>query len=114
MSRPDMPTRFTGKTWIFYAQALIWGGIGTFGLIFGPLFLFGFMNKANGAPATDAGIGLTVVSVPLLMLSDLAVYNIRARRRPLLRLCREGIEIMEIGRSSLDGIPLIPGMIRVA
>ena len=32
----------------------------------------------------------------------------------MLRLCREGIEFVEIGSSSLDGIPLIPELIRIA
>jgi hypothetical protein len=114
MSRLEMPTQFMAVIWIFVVQSIIFGGLATFSLVFGPLFLFGFMNKANGAPATDAGIALTAMGVPFMLISALAVYNIRARRRPMLRLCREGIEIVEIGRSSLDGFPLIPGMIRVA
>ena len=54
------------------------------------------------------------MSVPFLLVFALAAYEIFARRRPLLRLCREGIEIVQIGESSLDGFPLIPGLIRVA
>ncbi len=114
MSRLEMPTYFMAKTWIFTVQLLVFGGLAAFGLILGPLFFLGFMNKANGAPATDAGIGLTAMSLPFLMVSALALYNIMARRRPLLRICREGIEIVQIGSSSLDRFPLIPGVIRVA
>jgi hypothetical protein len=114
MPRHAMPTEFMAKTWIFVVQSLIFGGLASFSLIFGPLFLVGFMKKANGASATDAGIALTAMSVPLLLVFALAVYNLSARRRPLLRLCREGIEFVEIGSSSLDGIPLIPGWVRIA
>lgn len=114
MSHLAMPTRFMAKTWIFLAQAILFGGLGLFCLIFGPLFLFGLMSKANGEPAGDAGITLGAMSLPMLLIFALAVYNIRARRQPLLRLCREGIEFVQIGSSSLDGIPFIPGLVRVA
>lgn len=108
-----MPTEFMGKTWIFVAQSLIFGGLASVSLIVGPLSLFGFMKKANGMPATDGGIALTVLGVPFLLVFALAVYNLSARRRPLLRLCREGIEFVQISSSSLDGIPLIPVWIRL-
>ncbi len=114
MSQLAKPTQFMAKTWIFVVQALIVGGFASFSLIFGPLFLFGLMKKADDTPATEAGIALTAFSVPLLLYMALVVYNLRARRRPLLRLCREGIEIVQIGSSWLDGIPLIPGLIRIA
>src|SRR5947199_5229803 len=103
MPRLAMPTEFMARTWLFIVQALIFGGLASFSLVFGPLFLFGFMKKANGVSATDAGIALTALSVPFLLVFALAVYNLSARRRPLLRLCREGIEFVEIGASSLDG-----------
>ncbi|MGL4550817.1 MAG: hypothetical protein ACRC33_06490 [Gemmataceae bacterium] len=109
-----MPNCFMGKTWIFVAQAVLFGCLALFSLVSGSLFLSGIAHKANGAPATDAGIALSIMSVPFLLLFALAVYNLRARRRPVLRLCREGIEITQIGSSSLDRIPLIPTLVRVA
>jgi hypothetical protein len=114
MRASEAPSQFMAKTWIFVVQVIVLGSLAIFSLIFGPLFLFGYMNKANGAPATDAGIALSAMSLPLLLVSALAAYNLRTRRRPLLQLCREGIVIVQIGPSSLDGIPLIPGMIRMA
>jgi hypothetical protein len=83
-------------------------------LVFGPLFLFGLMKSADGRPTTDAGIALCIMSVPLCLVCALAVFNLMARRRPILRLCREGLEVNQIGVSSLDGVPLVPGWIRVA
>jgi hypothetical protein len=109
----DTPTGFRGKTWIYVAQAAVFGPLGVFSLVMGPLFLFGGMKKADGTPATDAGIALSILSVPLMLLFALAMFNIRARRLPLLRLFREGLEIVLIGTSSLDEFPL-PGLVRVA
>jgi hypothetical protein len=114
MSHHGPPTQFTGKTWVFVVQALVVGGLATFSLTLGPLFLFQILKDANGQPATDAGVALTIMSVPLLLLVALAVFNIAARRRPLLRVCREGLAINMIGSSSVGGIPLVPGVIRVA
>ena len=102
------------KTRIFGVQAVLFGCLGAFSLLSGPTYLLGLMKKANGGPATDAGIGLTLMSLPFLLVFALALYNLRSLRRPLLRLCREGIEVVLIGTSSLDHIPLIPVMIRVA
>jgi hypothetical protein len=107
------PSQFRGKTWIFGVQAGIFGALGGVGLVFGPLFLSGLMKKADGQPGTDAGIALLIMSVPFLLVCSLAVFNIKARRRPVLELCREGLQINMIGSSSLDGVPLVPGMIRV-
>lgn len=109
-----LPTQFSGKTWIFIVQALVFGGLGVFSLVMGPLFLFGIMTRADGRPGTDAGIALTILSIPFLLVFALALFNVVARRRPILRVCREGLELNMIGSSSLDGIPLIPGLIRVA
>src|SRR4051812_12790295 len=84
MNRLATPAEFMARTWIFVVQALIFGGLASFSLVFGPLFLFGFMKKANGMPGTDAGIALTALSVPFLLVFALAVYHLSARRRPLL------------------------------
>ena len=81
-----MPTQFKAKTWIFVTQVLLFGGLAVFCMVLGPLFLFGLMNDAKGAPATDAGITLSVMIVPFLLIFALAMFNLRARRRPLLRL----------------------------
>ena len=114
MSFHSSPTQFSGKTWIFIVQALVFGGLGAFGLVLGPLFLLGVLKPADGRPGTAAGIALTVMSVPFLLMFALAAFNVLARRRPILRVCREGLEINMIGSSSLDGVPLVPGLVRVA
>ena len=114
MSHDTPRTEFSGKTWIFVAQVVVFGSLGGFSLIMGPLFLTGVIKPANGRPGNDAGIALTIMSIPLLLVFALAVFNLVARRRPILRLCREGLEVNIIGASSLDGIPLIPGLVRVA
>ena len=57
---------------------------------------------------------LTLVGVPFTLLFAHSVYSLWARRRPLLRICREGVEALVIGESSLDRIPLVPGLVRIA
>ena len=114
MSHGEVPTRFMAKTWIYQAKAIIFGFLGSISLMLGPPFLLGMKKKVNGESATEAGIALTVLSVPMLLIFAQAVCQVRARRLPMLRLHREGIEVMQIGATSLDGIPMIPGVIRVA
>jgi hypothetical protein len=103
-----------GKTWIFVAQAIIFGGLGLFSLPMGMLFLFGNLKRVNGAPATDAGIALTLISFPLLLLFALAVFNVWARRHPVLTLSPEGIEIVRIGWIAPQWARVIPVRMRLA
>ena len=114
MSSQIPPTQFTGKTWIFVVQALVFGGFAGFSLLLGPLFLLGILERADGKPGTEAGVALTIMGVPFLLIAALAIFNIIARRRPILRICREGLAVNMIGSSSLDGTPLLPSLVRVA
>jgi hypothetical protein len=110
-----LPDRFYRKTWIFTAQCWFFGTFTLFGLILGPLYWVGAIESADGRPTTSAGIGLTVVaSVFMLPAFLLALSNRRARRWPLISLYREGLQAREIGRTSLDQIPLVPGPLRFA
>jgi len=113
MPNNRLSAEFYGKTWIFKAQAIIFGFLGGFSLIMGPLFLFGVMKPVDGRPGTTAGIALTSMSIPLTLIFLLAIFNLAARHRPLIRFYREGIEFNIIGSSSLDGVPLIPPLIRI-
>ena len=114
MSGDAIQIEFRAKTWIYFPLSVIFGGLAAFSLILGPLFLFGVMKDARGAPATDAGIALCSMGIPFGLIFALNAFNIRARQRPILCLCREGIRIVVIGSSSLDGIPMIPAVVRVA
>ena len=76
-----MLTQFMGKSWIYIPQAVTAGFMGLFSLILGLLFLFGFMTNADGTPAPDAGLALSITSVFLLPVFALAMYNLRARRQ---------------------------------
>lgn len=82
--------------------------------VLGPLFLFGIMKRADGKPGTEAGIAISVIAVPMILVALLGWFNVYARFKPLLRICNEGLEINIIGASSLDGVPLIPNLFRVA
>jgi hypothetical protein len=108
-----MPTEFYSRQWFRYVGAIVWTLLATFSLIFGPLFLSGVLKDANGQPARDAGIAMTIMSVPLAGAAALLWFNVIARYRPQLRICREAIEVNVIGASSLDGVPLIPSLVRI-
>ncbi len=57
---------------------------------------------------------MSIMAVPMFLVALLGWFNVYARLKPLLRICEEGLEINIIGASSLDGVPLIPNLIRVA
>jgi hypothetical protein len=105
---------FAAKTWIFKVQALFFGGLGIFSLVLGPLFLFQVMLDAHGKPATDAGVALTIASIPFLCLFALATSNILLRRQPPIRLFHEGLVVNRIGSSTLDQFRFVPVLIRIA
>jgi hypothetical protein len=107
-------TAFYAKSWYLYVGAIVFTILALFCAILGPLFLFDFMKRANGKPGTEAGVAMSIMAVPMSLVALLGWFNVYARRKPLLRICEEGLEINVIGASSLDGTPLIPNLVRVA
>ena len=110
----DLPTDFYAKVWYHYVLAIVFTSFTVFCAILGPLFLFDMLRPADGKPGTDAGIAMSIIALPMGLLAMLGWFNVYSRRRPLLRIYREGIEINVIGASSLDRVPLIPPLARVA
>lgn len=107
-------TVFYAKTWYHVASALVFTVIGTVSVILGPLFLLDVLKRADGKPGTEAGIALSIIGIFMILVALLGWFNVYARRTPLLRICREGILINVIGVSSLDNVPLVPSIFRVA
>jgi hypothetical protein len=105
-------TRFRAKTWIFWAQAIFCGLFCAFGLIMGPLlYTFGAKDPKH----REAGLWITGITLVLFVPGlAKAVFNILARRKPLVQLYREGITVRLVGRSTLDGVPGVPGLLRFA
>ena len=111
---PNHSPQFYAKTWIFRGGSIILGGFTAFGLVMGPLFLTGAMKRPDGTPARDAGIGITAVTLVFMLPAFVvAAFNLRVRRHPLIRICREGVKAHLIGRTSIDGIPLVPAAVRL-
>ena len=111
---PKRSAIFFAKTWYLYFGAILFTALSAFSAIMGPLFLLEIITPAHGRPGTEAGIALSVMAAPMWLIALLGWFNIRAHRRPLLRICEEGLEINVIGASSLDGVPLLPIVVRVA
>jgi hypothetical protein len=109
-----MTTEFYSKLWYRLVSAWFCTAFAAFSAILGPLFLFGVLEPANGKPGTDAGIGLSIMSVFFGLFAALAWFNVVSRRVPLLKLRREAIQITVVGRSSLDAVPLLPSLLRAA
>lgn len=109
-----VPTEFYARTWVITVSAVILSGLAGFALILGPLFLLKIIERADGKPGTEAGIALTIIGTFLAAISALGWYSLFARQRPYIRLGKEGIEIQLIGATCLDGIPLLPTLLRAA
>lgn len=105
---------FYAKSWYLYVGAIVFTMLALFCAIFGPLFLFDIMKRADGKSGTEAGVAMSIMAVPMFLIALLGWFHVYARHKPLLRICEEGIEINVIGASSLDGTPLIPNLVRVA
>ncbi len=109
-----MQDRFWGKTWVFWAQMIALGAFGCFALVFGTLFWTGAMTDAHGKSRPGAGPPMVITGAFLLLVAVLAAVNIAGRARPVIRCFREGIECSIAGATSLDGVPLLPGSVRLA
>ncbi len=107
-----VPSTFFAKRWIYFAQAIVFGGLAFLSLVMGPLFLIGAIRDARNQLRPEAGLALSIMSLPLMLVFATAVFNIRMRRKPVLRLFREGMQLRRIGVSRLDGVP-VPAMVRV-
>ena len=68
--------------------------------------------QANDKPAAEVAI-LLLIAAAIGLFASFCWFNVLIRRRPLLRICNEAIEVNVIGRGSLDNLP-IPILIKLA
>lgn len=109
------PTSFMARRWIFRAQAIVFGLLAVFGLVMGPGFLLHLIESADGRKdIATPGLIMTGFGVASALAWLMALANLRHRRRPVLRIRREGVEVVYIGRSSLDRMPMVPSLVRAA
>jgi hypothetical protein len=109
-----MQDRFPGKTWIYWSQFIICGDLGLGSVILGGLFWTVTMKDALDKPAPEAGPPMVITGSCLLIVAALAAFNIISRHTSMIRCYRDGIECNLIGVSSLDRVPLVPGLLRLA
>ena len=104
---------FRAKTWTFWATILISGPMS---LVLLGLAYFIATTPIKGRPPNArvkrlalgtfaGGLGLLVIGV------GLPGFQVWARRKPLVRLCREGVESLAIGETSLDDV-MVPRLVR--
>ena len=92
-SLSNAKSAFYAKSWYLYVGALVFTVLALFCAILGPLFLFDIMKRADGKPGTEAGVAMSIMAVPMLLVALLGWFNVYARCKPLVRLCEEGMEI---------------------
>ena len=110
---PNVLCRFRGKTWYLFVFALVFSGLGAVGLILGPLYWLGILQRANGQPGDGAGMVLTLMSIPLLWIAWMGWWHVWMRREPLIALYREGIEFRFTGKTQYVPSILIPSLLQV-
>ena len=112
---PFPPTAFFATTGADVLFLVFFGGFTAFCLVLGPLFLFGVIQPADGKPGTNAGIAVSLVGLLFFLpVSSLAIFSLFEKRRPVMRICREGLECRLIGDSSaFSRVPFVPVMVRL-
>ncbi len=89
----QIPDRFRGKTWIYRAQIAFALFFGVMWLIIGVVFSSGKAKNAQGQPVSaNIGYGLLGAGAAALVYAALDMVNLRARKQPVVRIYREGIE----------------------
>ncbi len=87
-------TAFYGKRWLF----ALGGSIASFVFIsmalMGPLILLGQVKNDFGKPLPPvAGVVVSAIAILLGFLTWVLWKNYLARGRPLIRICRDGLEV---------------------
>ncbi|MCX5684246.1 MAG: hypothetical protein NT049_11245, partial [Planctomycetota bacterium] len=121
MSQQASQTEFVSQTTHFYFGAFTFTLAGAFSLVCGLLVLICGWKNRDGTSATMPGIMMTAIGLFTLPLGVHSVFHILARRRPIMRLYREGIEVNKIGASFLEKenegervVPKVAQVLRVA
>jgi hypothetical protein len=109
MPRGAMPYRFHRMTWIYWVQVVFVFLFGAFGLLLGLVFSTGLTKPVHGRVAQGPGTPLLVIGSVLLAYGALALVNVLARRAPVIRLCREGIEVDRYSFEFVDDREQPPG-----
>lgn len=110
----DIRDQFWGKTWLWWVQAFIVGGLGLFSIPFGVLFWTGAMTDANGASRPTAGPPLVIIGSGLMLVAVMPLCRLIYLRKPVIRCFRDGLECRMFGATSLDRFPGIPKLVRLA
>jgi hypothetical protein len=104
---------FRAKTWIYTAAFLITGFLGLFGLVMGALFGTRTLTDANGDPRPLAAIPLLSVGLFLSAAAAMNLYQIIARRIPIISCYRDAVVCNIVGGSTIPGFRYLPRIVRM-
>ena len=107
-------TEFFGKTWIYQVGALLSALLVILCILIAILFAAGVLEPKGAIRPTVAASRLLLISIPIAFITVLCWSNLLARRRALLRICQEGLEVNIVGRGSLDHVHGLPTSIKLA
>ena len=93
----EYPTRFYGRTLVFWAGVLFLTPLTVLMYVIGMLFLTGIETAPNGEPDFETGTIFMIVGGLLTCLVVACIFQVYARQYPALNICREGIETRSIG-----------------
>jgi hypothetical protein len=109
-----MQTEFFGKTWIYQVGAFLSALLVGLCILMAILFVAGVVQPKGVVPPNVAASRLLLISIPIAFVTLLCWSNLRARRRPLLRICREGLEVNIVGRGNLERVHTLPTSFKLA
>lgn len=96
-------TVFYGKRWLLALGGSIAAFVFISMAIMGPLVLLGQLKDDFGKPLPPvAGVILSSIAIFLGFLTWVLWKNFLVRGRPLIRVCREGVEVRIIAASALN------------
>jgi hypothetical protein len=98
-----LQTEFYGKRWLFALGGSIVTLVFTIMAMMGPLMLLGQVKNDFGKPFPPiAGVIVSAIAALLGILTWILWKKFLARGRPLIRICRDGVEVRVIAASALN------------
>ena len=106
-----VPGVFRARTWYRWLILGVIAGIAT--LCLGTGILFATVRMIPNGSGWRDGVPMMAIGLAIGAVAALSGVPIVARRGPVLRACREGLEVRLFGPSRIYGVPSAPGFGRL-